>query len=93
MDRRSRACQARPCAEARLIDEVNEVLFLWAIASDQPGDHEQARRAAAVCERALIFAEPKAPWNALKARYDGHEPVVAVISPRPQAELECAGEL
>ena len=62
-----------PARRARLIEEVNEVLFLWVMASDEPGDQEQARRAAAVCERALLFAEPKAPWHALKARYDGRE--------------------
>ena len=75
-----------PALRARLIDEVNEVLFLWVIASDQPGDQAQARRAAAVCERALLFAEPKAPWYALKARYDGRVRVSRNV-PAPGDEL------
>ena len=56
------------------------------MASDQPGDQEQARRAAAVCERALSFAEPKAPWHALKARYDGRPTGPEKMLPRPLAE-------
>ncbi len=75
-----------PTRRARLIEEVNEVLFLWVIASDQPGDQEQARRAAAVCERALLFAEPKAPWRALKARYGERESVKVRIPAQPSTE-------
>ena len=75
-----------PARRARLIDEVNEVLFLWVMASDQPGVEEQARRAAAICERALLFAEPKGPWHALKARYDGCEPAPQSVPPQPLAE-------
>ena len=77
----------------RLIEEVNEVLFLWVMASDQPGDPEQARRAAAVCERALLFAEPKGPWHALKARYDGRETRSRSVCLSPSAESERAGLL
>ena len=75
-----------PARRARLIEEVNEVLFLWVMASDQPGDQEQARRAAAVCERALSFAEPKGPWHALKARYDGREHLPVSVPP-PGTEM------
>jgi eukaryotic-like serine/threonine-protein kinase len=75
-----------PARRARLIDEVNEVLFLWVMASDRPGDREQAGRARAVCERALSFAQPNAPWHALNARYDGREPALDRIPARPLAE-------
>jgi len=75
-----------PARHARLIEEVNEVLFLWVLASDQPGDQENARRAAAVCERALLFAEPKAPWHALKARYDRRELEFDGLPAQPSAE-------
>jgi eukaryotic-like serine/threonine-protein kinase len=75
-----------PARRARLVDEVNEVLYLWVMASDQPGDAEQARRAAAVCERALTFAVPAAPWRALKARYDGHDPSLDEMPPPPGAD-------
>jgi serine/threonine protein kinase/Tfp pilus assembly protein PilF len=75
-----------PARRARLIEEVNEVLFLWVVASDPPGDPQQARRAAAVCERALLFAEPKDPWHALKARYDGRGSVTEGVPARPLAE-------
>jgi serine/threonine protein kinase/Tfp pilus assembly protein PilF len=60
-----------PDRRARLLEEVNEVLFLWVVASDLPGDAEASRRAGAMCKRALSFAEPKGPWLALKARYEG----------------------
>ena len=43
-------------------------------------------RAAAVCERAALFAEPKEPWYALKARYDGRE-TGARHMPPPSAVL------
>ena len=62
------------------------MLFLWVMASDQSGDQEQARRAAAVCERALLFAEPKAPWRALKARYGERGPVKVGIPAQPSTE-------
>ena len=86
LGRRPRAEPARPRRSVRLIDEVNEVLFLWVMASDHPGDQQQARRAAAICERALLFAEPKGPWHALKARYDGREPAPQSSLSRPWAE-------
>ena len=60
------------------------------IASDKPGDREQARRAAAVCDRALLFAEPKGPWLALKARYGGRE-LVPESMLRPTAEPSARG--
>ena len=75
-----------PGQRQRLIEEVNEVLFLWVIAADQPGDQQQARRAAAICERALMFANPQAPWIVLKARYDATEPDPAISTARPAAE-------
>jgi eukaryotic-like serine/threonine-protein kinase len=75
-----------PARRTRLLEEVNEVLFLWVLASDQPGDREQARRARAVCERALSFAEPKGPWHALKGRYDGRASVLESMPQWTQSE-------
>jgi eukaryotic-like serine/threonine-protein kinase len=53
----------------RLINEVNELLFMWVVAADREGDQETAQRALPICERALVFAEPKGPWQALRARF------------------------
>jgi eukaryotic-like serine/threonine-protein kinase len=75
-----------PLRRARLVEEINEILFLWVMVSDNPGDQEQARRARAVCDRALLFAEPKGPWLALKARYDGHASASESVHPQPLDE-------
>ena len=55
----------------RLINEVNELLFLWIVALDKDGerrgiDHQVtlARRALPICDRALRFATPSGPWEA-----------------------------
>jgi eukaryotic-like serine/threonine-protein kinase len=58
----------------QLVEEVNELLFLWVVASDRPGDPEQARRARAFCNLALSFAEPAGPWLALRAHYEPGPP-------------------
>ena len=56
------------------------------MAADQPGHQPQARRAATICERALLFADPKGPWYVLKARYDGSALDPAIVPARPAAE-------
>ena len=60
----------------RLINEVNELLFMWIVALDKDGerrgiDHRDAlaRRALPICDRALRFAAPTSPWEALRARF------------------------
>jgi serine/threonine protein kinase/Tfp pilus assembly protein PilF len=65
---------------ARLIEEVNDLLFLWVVASDQPDDPESIRRARAVCDRALRFADPAGPWRALRARYEPPAPGLPPVS-------------
>ena len=57
-----------PVRHQRLLEEVNELLFLWVVAvsghhSDNP---EMARRALHFCDRALTFAEPRSPWDILR---------------------------
>jgi serine/threonine protein kinase/tetratricopeptide (TPR) repeat protein len=66
----------------RLLSEVNELLFLWMAAIDESaGDSPQLSRtmgpaenadllapALALCEKTLVWAQPKAPWVALSAR-------------------------
>ncbi len=76
-----------PYRRARLIEEANELLFLWVVNADRRGDHQTARRAAAVCDRALSFAEPRGPWLALRARYQqGRARATDRDSPPPSAE-------
>ena len=68
---------------ARLESDVNELLFLWMAAIDESaGDRPQPLKregaspdggevlgpAVGLCERALVWAHPKAPWLALQAR-------------------------
>ena len=69
-----------PARRKRLESEVNELLFLWAVALDRdadprPGRHGLDPAAAArlgmaveVCDRALGFASPDGPWLALRER-------------------------
>jgi serine/threonine protein kinase/Tfp pilus assembly protein PilF len=69
-------------ARSRLIGEVNELLFLWAAAIDEvlgkgrgcaaPASPREVNKgidtAVSICDRALVFAQSKGPWQALKAR-------------------------
>ncbi|WP_422924578.1 protein kinase domain-containing protein [Singulisphaera sp. PoT] len=68
-----------PERQKRLLNEVNELLFLWIkiVVSDWPDDTEMAARALAYCDRALGFVEPKDPWLALRdhCRGVGNNPV------------------
>ncbi len=74
---------------ARLESDVNELLFLWMAAIDesagdrpQPLSRERASPdggeglgpAVGLCERALVWAHPKAPWLALQARLRATRP-------------------
>jgi eukaryotic-like serine/threonine-protein kinase len=62
---------------ARIVNDVNELLFLWMAAIDESAwDSPQANaseksdllaRAKVICQKALVWAEPKAPWRALEA--------------------------
>ncbi len=64
----------------RLVTEIQELLFLWAVASaaDRSGDSARLVEAIDLCDRALTFAEPKGPWLALRAlceaRLQGRRP-------------------
>ena len=61
----------------RIVNDVYELLFLWMAAidesaADSPRANAQEREelletAVATCEKALVWAEPKAPWRALLA--------------------------
>jgi serine/threonine protein kinase len=63
---------------ARLLDDVNELLFLWALASQDAANPTSSRESLALCDRALRFARPLGPWTALRtrgsARVEGREP-------------------
>jgi len=66
----------------RLINDVNELLFLWVAAIDEllgngrgpvtpssPKEVENVVDAAvSICDRALVFAQSQGPWQALRAR-------------------------
>ncbi len=51
----------------RLINDVNELTFLWVLAlhaAENRTDHPRPK-AAAICELAMVWAKPIAPWQAL----------------------------
>ena len=78
--------------KARLTREVNELLFLWAVALDREGKHVPAlrRKTLEVCDLALGFAEPAGPWQALRvwvASELDHQPARTVGAPRPDGGL------
>ncbi|HKI16992.1 MAG TPA: protein kinase, partial [Isosphaeraceae bacterium] len=66
----------------RLINDVNELLFLWVAAIDEllgkgrgpaaPSNaheiEEVVDRAVSICDRAMVFAQSKGPWQALRTR-------------------------
>jgi eukaryotic-like serine/threonine-protein kinase len=54
--------------KAKLAREVNELLFLLAVALDRDGDPLALRRGLDVCDLALGFVTPGGPWRALRAR-------------------------
>jgi tetratricopeptide (TPR) repeat protein len=57
----------------RLFNEVNELLFLWVVALDRSNDPEAIRQAIDLCDRAIVYVEPKAPWTALRAWLNAHQ--------------------
>jgi tetratricopeptide (TPR) repeat protein len=59
----------------RLVREVNELLFLWIVALDHACDQApppladlMMKDARDGCDKALVFARPTGPWQALRAR-------------------------
>ena len=69
-----------PARKKRLVSETNELLFLWVLALDRDADPRPGHRgpdpaaaarlglAVEVCDHALVFATPDAPWLALRER-------------------------
>lgn len=77
----------------RLAIEVNELLFLWAIALDEEGDAVALHRALEISDLALTFAAPDGAWRALRVRFSdrliGKEP--ARVSAGAGEELSARG--
>jgi serine/threonine protein kinase/Tfp pilus assembly protein PilF len=76
-----------PARRERLGSEVNELLFLWVVVLDRERQTERALalQATRICDAALTFAAPAAPWRALRARYaallDGKPPPISPLAP------------
>ena len=66
--RREELDRLDPARRHRLLEEVNELLFLWVVAvgTGHPNDPAMARRALIFCDRSLAFAEPCGPWETLR---------------------------
>jgi serine/threonine protein kinase/Tfp pilus assembly protein PilF len=76
-----------PGRHSRLLVQVNELLFLWMAAIDEslagnreggnrPSvavDQAAIERARSICERAIVWVERKAPWQALEARLNEYQ--------------------
>jgi serine/threonine protein kinase/tetratricopeptide (TPR) repeat protein len=58
----------------RLLAEVNELLFLWAVVLEQEHSDTAAMTSQAleICATALNFAASKDPWRAMQARCQAH---------------------
>jgi serine/threonine protein kinase/predicted Zn-dependent protease len=55
----------------RLRSEANELLFIWVVVTldrEHPVNPADARKAVAICDAAMAFATPLAPWRALRDR-------------------------
>jgi len=86
---------------ARLLVEVNELLFLWMAAIDEslasnrdlaeqarmPEDEKAIGRALSICERALVWVEPKGPWRALEARLRAHQAIAGSGLARSEGQM------
>ena len=71
----------------RLLSEVNELLFLWIAQIDEslesnpdssdnnrvPSDRGAAAKALLICNKALVWVEPKEPWLAMVERIKRHQ--------------------
>ena len=55
--------------KARLLREIDELLFLHAITID-PRSGPESRRGVQLADRALTFTQAPGPWKALRARFD-----------------------
>jgi tetratricopeptide (TPR) repeat protein len=73
----------------KLISEANELLFLWVVVTldlKHPVNPADARKAVAICDAAMAFAEPIAPWKALRDRcrwaIEG-QPPPSLVTPPP----------
>ena len=80
----------------RLIDEVNELLFLWVFALDREwhGDPATARQAIRICDVALAFAPTAGPWRAIRARCAATlagEPPPSQVPARTEGETSARG--
>jgi serine/threonine protein kinase len=72
-----------PDRKARLIREVDELLFLLAARLD-PGDPRSSRRGVELCDRGLKFTDDRKPWVALRHRLD--DSPAEPFQPDPRAE-------
>ena len=78
---------------AELIAEVNDLLFLWALMLDRPGDPAALRSALGLCDRALVFTRERGPWLGLRSLLAGRLGVgTAEPGPSGQAESVSPGE-
>ncbi|HEU5117403.1 MAG TPA: tetratricopeptide repeat protein, partial [Isosphaeraceae bacterium] len=80
-----------PIQKTRLIGEVEELLFFWAVASStqaQAHKPEPLRQAIRICDRALVFSRSKPAWMALRdlcEQRQGNEVPVELSAPSPRS--------
>ena len=79
-----------PKRRDQLLGEVNELLFLWVVVldGDRRDDPAMARQAVQICDAALTFAAPPAPWHALRRAM----PPCSTASLRPVSPIASAAD-
>jgi tetratricopeptide (TPR) repeat protein len=75
----------------RLLDEVNELLFLWVVSLDRARRESKAmaQEAVKLCDVAMTFAAPIGPWQTTLERYNA---ILAGRTPAKGALDHTAGE-
>jgi serine/threonine protein kinase/predicted Zn-dependent protease len=75
----------------RLLDEVNELLFLWVVSLDRARRESSAmaREAVQLCNVAMAFAVPIGPWQTIRERYSS---ILAGRAPDRRALDRTGGE-
>ncbi|MEO6809374.1 MAG: protein kinase [Isosphaeraceae bacterium] len=75
---------------ARLLDDVDDLLFLWLIASDGQDDPNTIQGAVVLCDRVQLFSRNLPPWQALRDRWSAR---LLGREPSPGPDLDPLAEL
>jgi eukaryotic-like serine/threonine-protein kinase len=80
-----------PNRKKRLIREVDEILFQFAVMLD-PRDRRSSRRGLEICDRALAFTDDKKPWQALRSWLNDSPLPILTEDPRAESSAKSCFE-